>query len=71
MTSDELDLETRDLIAEIGSVAPGRRHHHLGRLHDVMASYSRAGRAAPIALRRLLEEMTEERVEAQFDNMPV
>jgi hypothetical protein len=36
-----------------------------------MAAYSRSGRASPKALRGLLEELTEEAVEARFENVPV
>lgn len=71
MTADELDLEMRELIADIATKTPGSRHHFLDRLHQVMAAYSRAGRASPPALRGLLEELTEEAVEARFENVPV
>lgn len=71
MTQDELERQTSDFIAEITTVAPGNRHLHLARLHGVMGDYSRAGRAAPGSLRRLLDEITEEAVQARFENMPV
>ena len=71
MTVDELDFETRRLIADIGAQAPGSRHQHLERLHGVVGAYSRAGRATPPTLRRLLEELTEEAIESRFENMPV
>ena len=71
MTTEELDLETRRLIADIANQVPGARHKDLGRVHQVMAAYSRAGRASPATLRRLLDELTDEAVEARFENMPV
>jgi hypothetical protein len=71
MTADELDLETRTFIADIAAKTPGTRHHSLRRLHGLMAAYSRSGRASPKALRGLLEELTEEAVEARFENVPV
>jgi len=71
MTIDELEREAHDFIEDITNVAPGNRHLHLNRLHSVMGAYSRAGRATPAALRRLLDEMTEEAVQARFENMPV
>jgi hypothetical protein len=71
MTVDELEQETHDLIDAIATQAPGSRHLHLGRLHGIMAAYSRSGRAAPVSLRRLLDELTSEIVEARYENMPV
>lgn len=71
MTADELDLETRKLIADIANTTPGARHPYLDRLHAVVAAYSRSGRATPPVLRRLLDELTEETIEARFENMPV
>ncbi|EAQ04763.1 hypothetical protein OB2597_05755 [Pseudooceanicola batsensis HTCC2597] len=71
MTADELERETHALIEEIANKAPGNRHHHLGRLHQVMGAYTRAGRAAPATLRRLLDELTTEAVESRFENVPV
>lgn len=71
MTIDELDQATRSLIADIATRAPGTRHRDLGRLHRLMAAYARSGRASPSSMRQLLEELTNEAVEAQFENMPV
>lgn len=71
MTADELDRKARELTDEIAGMAPGSRHRDLGRLHAVMAEYSRAGVATPAILRRLLEELTAEAVESRFENVPV
>ena len=69
MTPDELHRETNVLISEIGGKAPGSRHLHLTRLHDVMGAYSRSGTAAPASLRRLLDELTAEAVQARPGGM--
>lgn len=71
MTADELDLEMRTLVADIANKAPGTRYQHLDQVHGVVTAYSRAGRAAPPTLRRILEELTEEAIESRFENMPV
>jgi hypothetical protein len=71
MTLDELDRQTHEFITEITDVVPGARHLHLSRLHEVMGHYSRAGCAAPVSLRRLLDEMTQEAVQVRFDNTAV
>ena len=71
MTAQDLETETRDVIAAIANQVPGSRHLLLDQLHDVMGAYGRAGQATPASLRRLLEELTEEAVEARFENMPV
>ena len=71
MNADQLDHITNTLISDITAQVPGSRHHYLDRGHEVMRAYSRAGRAAPGSMRRLLEELTTEAVEARFDNMPV
>ncbi|WP_407495556.1 hypothetical protein [Pseudooceanicola sp. MF1-13] len=69
MTRNELDRQAHDFIDEITNVAPGRRHVLLPRLHEVMGSYSRAGCAAPVSLRRLLDEITDEAVQVRFENL--
>ena len=71
MTTDELEREAHDFIDDMTNVAPGNRHLHLNRLHGVMGAYYRSGQAAPIALRLLLDEMTEEAVQARFENVPI
>lgn len=71
MTNETLDQRASQLIADIAAEQPGARHLLLNDLHDVMGAYSRAGQAVPGTMRRLLEELTAEAVEARFDNMPV
>ena len=67
----ELDTTTRSVVAEISETAPGARHIHLEKLHAVVSRYALTGNGIPRSLRQLQEDLTNEAIEARFDNMPV
>ncbi|WP_163846224.1 hypothetical protein [Pseudooceanicola aestuarii] len=74
MTSDritELNHEAASVTSLITDEAPGRRHRHLDRLHRLVSDYARTGTGVPAQLRRLQEDLTNEAMEARFDNLPV
>ncbi|OWU85297.1 hypothetical protein ATO6_09785 [Oceanicola sp. 22II-s10i] len=67
------DLETRaeHVVSAIAGARPGTRHQHLSDLHHVVSEFGLRGNGIPQHLRQLQEELTNEAIEAQFDNLPV
>ena len=67
----ELDDEMAHVAALITDAGPGSRHHLLPRLHELVGAYARTGAGVPSQLRRLQEDLTNEAIEARFDNLPI
>ena len=71
MTQTELESRAAAVTDRIAMADPGLRHRHLDDLHRVVTAYARSAAGIPPRLRRLQEELTDEAIEARFDNMPV
>lgn len=68
---NELDTTARTIVTEIASADPNTRHMHLDKLHAVIGKYALKGNGIPRQLRQLQEDLTNEAIEARFDNLPV
>jgi hypothetical protein len=71
MTHDDLDRELEALEQQIAAAKSGSRHLFQPQLHQLIATVSKAGHEVPARLRELDEELTNDAIEAQFDNLPV
>lgn len=71
MSLNELEARTEAVTSAIASAAPGTRHLHLDDLHGVVSQYALSTQGIPPRLRQLQEELTNEAIEARFDNLPV
>ncbi|MDF1854892.1 hypothetical protein [Pseudooceanicola sp.] len=67
----DLEANAQRVISEIAAADPGTRHLHLDRLHKIVGRYALTSAGIPRQLRQLQEELTNEAIEAQFDNLPV
>ncbi|WP_375691010.1 hypothetical protein [Pseudooceanicola sp. LIPI14-2-Ac024] len=67
----ELDMDVQHIVSEIAAADPVTRHMHLDKVHDVVSRYALTGKGIPRQLRQLQEDLTNEAIEARFDNMPV
>ena len=64
---DSLDA----LEAEIAATEPGLRHVFQARLHKLIEELKQNGEEVSLRMLELDEELTNDAIEAQFDNMPV
>ncbi|MGH1424708.1 MAG: hypothetical protein ACRBBU_08270 [Pseudooceanicola sp.] len=71
MSVSELDQKAEAVVAQIAGADPNARHTHLDQLHRVISDYALTGKGIPARLRQLQEDLTNEAIEARFDNMPV
>ena len=71
MSITELEIRAEHITSAISASRPGARHIHLTSLHGIVSEYALSGRAIPNHLRQLQEELTNEAMEARFDNLPV
>lgn len=71
MTHAELETRLSELKSQIANAAPGTRHVHLDGLNRLVTDFSHHGTEVPSHLRRLQDELTNEAIEARFDNLPV
>lgn len=67
----ELDSTARAIVSEIALADPATRHVHLDKLHGVISKYALTVNGIPRQLRQLQEDLTNEAIEARFDNLPV
>jgi len=67
----ELDTTAQAIVSEIAAADPVTRHQHLDKLHGVISRYALTGNGIPRQLRQLQEDLTNEAIEARFDNLPV
>ncbi|MGR3321345.1 MAG: hypothetical protein ACU0DK_05375 [Pseudooceanicola sp.] len=68
---NDLETSVEEIVSDIAASAPGTRHEHLDRLHKVVSRYALTGNGIPRQLRQLQEELTNEAIEARFDNLPI
>jgi len=71
MSRTELDAKAESVTMAISAARPGARHIHLTSLHGLVSDYALRGQGIPPHLRQLQEELTNEAMEARFDNLPV
>ncbi|MWB77935.1 hypothetical protein GLS40_07865 [Pseudooceanicola sp. 216_PA32_1] len=71
MSLTELEARTAEVTGAISSAKPGVRHLHLDALHGLVSEYALTGNGIPARLRQLQEELTNEAIEARFDNLPI
>lgn len=71
MAVTELDAKADNVVSLIATSDPGQRHVHLDKLHALVSEYALRGNGIPRPLRQLQEELTNEAIEARFDNLPV
>ncbi len=71
MPSQDFTKEIEQIEARIAATAPEKRVELQGELHKLVQRISAAGVSVPARLHDLDVALTEEAVEAQFDNLPV
>lgn len=63
--------EAKSIQRQISELAVNERYRLQPRLAGLLGQMRAAGYVVPIELYRLHDELTDEAIEAQFDNMPV
>ena len=71
MTRDELQSEAERLERQLDTACADQRLSLQPQISAVVARMEETGHAVPQRLRRLEAALTDEAVEAKFDNMPI
>lgn len=71
MTDKDFGLAFDALCQKIETTPVERRHLFQRELHILVERAMRAGIRVPAKVRELDDQLTEAKIEAQFDNMPV